>query len=537
MGQRDHLKWKGVAKRAMEDRMKKMRAAKAVVKKEREEREKIHGKELSKKDRLAEKERIKAEEEDRARVRKEMEEGDGKFQLENFPELFLGFTPYQWQRNVLKELNLKGSRVALKAANGSGKTSVIAASAILWHMLRFPGSLVISTAGVYRQVEDQLWPRMRRLVAGLGGAECGWDMYSNEVRFINGSRAIGFSTNDSGKFEGWHGQGDSENLLMVVDEAKTVPDSIFEAIERCQPSRLLVMSSPGGVSGGLYRAFTKEIDLWKTFTATAFDCPHISKVWVEEQELKWGPNHPLIRSMVHGEFMEVTGESLVLSHNVLQQCFVSPPEYEAGAKVAFCDFAAGGDENVFCMREGNEIKRLVCWRDKNTSQSIARFITEFKKEGLRQDDIYADSGGMGIPMCDVLRDAGYDVHRVNNGERAYNDDQFSNRGTEMWMNAARIIEKKEIRLMADDALFTQLTTRRLTSNHKGKLLVEPKSNMKDRGLSSPDRADAVVGAMVCGRAMFSERSGVASIYQRIKMQVDEDEACGEGHLAGSWCGA
>ena len=25
-----------------------------------------------------------------------------------------------------------------------------------------------------------------------------------------------------------------QNLMMVIDEAKTVPDSIFEAVERCQ---------------------------------------------------------------------------------------------------------------------------------------------------------------------------------------------------------------------------------------------------------------------------------------------------------------
>ena len=159
--------------------------------------------------------------------------------LENFPETFIQVTAYDWQRKVLQDLNEKESRVALKAANGSGKTSVVAASAILWHMVRFPDSLVVTTAGVWRQVEGQLWPTLRKFVGGLGQ---GWRITSNELHYANGSRAIGFSTNDPGKFEGWHRQGLTENLLMIVDEAKTVPDSIFTAIARCQPSRLLVMS-------------------------------------------------------------------------------------------------------------------------------------------------------------------------------------------------------------------------------------------------------------------------------------------------------
>ena len=58
--------------------------------------------------------------------------------LENFPELFLGLKPYEWQKRVLSDLNFKESKVAMKAANGSGKTSLVAASAVLWHMLRFP---------------------------------------------------------------------------------------------------------------------------------------------------------------------------------------------------------------------------------------------------------------------------------------------------------------------------------------------------------------------------------------------------------------
>ena len=134
--------------------------------------------------------------------------------LENFPELFLGVKPYDWQIRVLRDLNFKESRVAMKAANGSGKTAVVAAAAVLWHMIRFPESLTITTAGVWRQVEDQLWPALRGYTAKLGD---GWRVTSSEIEHQNGSRAIGFSTNDAGKFEGWHRQGASDNLMMIVD--------------------------------------------------------------------------------------------------------------------------------------------------------------------------------------------------------------------------------------------------------------------------------------------------------------------------------
>ena len=416
-------------------------------------------------------------------------------QLENFPELFLGLKAYEWQKRVLSDLNFKEARVAMKAANGSGKTSLVAASAVLWHMIRFPQSLTITTAGVWRQVEDQLWPNLRKYIANLGD---GWRVTSNELEFSNGSRAIGFSTNDAGKFEGWHRQGPTDNLLMIVDEAKTVPDSIYEAIARCQPSRLLVMSSPGGPSGAFYKAFTKEASFWKTHSVTAFDCPHIPQSWIDEQTEKWGIEHPLIRSMIYGEFMDLGSENLVIPYNTLQFCYQNPPQKRAGQRIAFCDFAAGGDENVLCIREGNEILPLKCWKERNTMDSVGRFIMEFKKSDLDPSCIYADAGGLGIPMCDALAEAGWAVNRVNNGSKAYDDRHYGNRGAEMWYESARIIEKAEAILPEDDLLIEQLTTRLGKTNSKGKLMLESKDDMKSRGINSPDRGDAVVGALTCG---------------------------------------
>jgi hypothetical protein len=414
--------------------------------------------------------------------------------LENFPQTFLGVKSYGWQQKVLCGLNPKESRVALKAANGSGKTSIIAASAVLWHMVRFPESLVVTTAGVWRQVEGQLWPTLRKYTNGLGR---GWHVTSNSIEYENGARAIGFSTNDPGKFEGWHRQGPTENLMMIVDEAKTVPNSIFTAIARCQPSRLLLMSSPGASSGAFYEAFTKQRKFWECHTVTAFDCPHLTKEWIDDQIETYGENSPLVRSMIYGEFMDDSSEGLVLNLKSLEECLQNPPEVKLGIRVAFIDFAAGGDECVFALRNGNKIMDMVCWRDRNTNNTIGKIINLVKKHDLNQDELYADEGGLGLPLCDALMDAGYDIHRVNFGARPF-DDRYGNRSAEMWHTAARAIEKQEVILPDDQTLHQQMVTRRAEVSRKGKLGLEPKDRMRARGLDSPDRADAVMGCISCG---------------------------------------
>jgi hypothetical protein len=405
----------------------------------------------------------------------------------------LGINLYDWQRKVLRDLEQRDCRVALRAANGSGKTSTVIASILIWHALVFPRSIAVTTAGVFRQVESQLWPSLRNHIAKLGGA---WEVTSGEIRYLhangNTSRIIGYSATDPGRAEGWHAEDHEYHpLLMVVDEAKTVADPLFEAISRCQPTRLLIASSPGGTSGAFYRAFTKEANMWSKHAVTAFDCPHITQAQIDEVIQRYGEKHPLTRSMIYGEFVDIGLESLVINLTQLQNCHNTPPRFRPGVRIAGVDFAAGGDQNVICISDGNKILPMIAWREKDTMAAVGRFIVEFKKAGLEANNIYADASGMGMVMCDALAESGWVVNRVNFGATAYDNNAYTNRSAEMWYGMAKKIEDAEIILPEDEDLTAQLTCRRTITNSKGKLGVESKDSMRARGIASPDRADAL----------------------------------------------
>ena len=410
-----------------------------------------------------------------------------------FASNVLGINLYDWQRKVLRDLEPRDCRVALRAANGSGKTSTVISAILIWHALVYPRSIAVTTAGVFRQVESQLWPSLRNHIAKLGGA---WEVTSGEIRYLhpngNTSRIIGYSATDPGRAEGWHAEDHEYHpLLMVVDEAKTVADPLFEAISRCQPTRLLIASSPGGTSGAFYRAFTKEANMWSKHAVTAFDCPHITQTQIDEVVQRYGEKHPLTRSMIYGEFVDIGLESLVISLTQLQNCYNTPPRFKPGVRIAGVDFAAGGDQNVICISDGNKILPMIAWREKDTMAAVGRFIVEFKKAGLEANNIYADASGMGMVMCDALAESGWVVNRVNFGATAYDNNAYTNRSAEMWYGMAKKIEDAEIILPEDEDLTAQLTCRRTITNSKGKLGVESKDSMRARGIASPDRADAL----------------------------------------------
>ena len=410
-----------------------------------------------------------------------------------FASNVLGINLYDWQRKVLRDLEPRDCRVALRAANGSGKTSTVISAILIWHALVYPRSIAVTTAGVFRQVESQLWPSLRNHIAKLGGA---WEVTSGEIRYLhpngNTSRIIGYSATDPGRAEGWHAEDHEYHpLLMVVDEAKTVADPLFEAISRCQPTRLLIASSPGGTSGAFYRAFTKEANMWQKHAVTAFDCPHITQTQIDEVVQRYGEKHPLTRSMIYGEFVDIGLESLVINLTQLQNCYNTPPRFRPGVRIAGVDFAAGGDQNVICISDGNKILPMIAWREKDTMAAVGRFIVEFKKAGLEANNIYADASGMGMVMCDALAESGWVVNRVNFGATAYDNNAYTNRSAEMWYGMAKKIEDAEIILPEDEDLTAQLTCRRTITNSKGKLGVESKDSMRARGIASPDRADAL----------------------------------------------
>jgi hypothetical protein len=400
----------------------------------------------------------------------------------------LGIKSYNWAEKVFADLDKRGAAVVVKAANGSGKTQFLAAPAVLWHASVFPRSLAIVTSGTFRQVREQLFPAIHM----HAGKFRGWTFNDTEITAPNGSRIIGFSTDEAGRFEGWH----SENLLIVLDEAKTIPDAIFEAVERCQPTRLLLLSSPGGCSGFFYAAFNARRKFFRQHTVTAAQCPHISPAWIAEQIEKYGEHHPLVRSMVYGEFMSFGSDGAVIPLAFVERCLATPPPFRDDGQVqAFADFAAGGDENVLAVRRGNRVGIVAAWREVDTMKAIGRFIRHFREQGLRPDQIAADEGGLGKPICDRMAESGWTIRRVNNGSPARDTEHYTNKAAEIWFEGRTIIERQQIILPDDKELIAQLTTRLGWPDSKGRLQLEPKQDMRSRGLPSPDRADALLGAM------------------------------------------
>ena len=409
---------------------------------------------------------------------------------------------YDWQQDVLFDLERPG-QVALRCPNEAGKTAHIAASAVLWHMSCFPGSITVATSGSWRQVKHQLVPALNR--HGGKPAFRQWTFREESITAPNGSKFLAFSTNDPGKFEGFHNMAEIEvepgvferpPLFILVDEAKTVDQQIYEAVDRCRPDRLLLMSSPGGSMGEFCNAFGRNRAQYRCHAVGLKDCPHIDRAKIAKLIAKYGEGHPFILSSVHGQFADDPDSGHVVTSTQVEACTRLGLQWLAGERHAFLDFAAGGDENVIALREGNRVTLPACWRETNTMAACGEFIRWFRKLGLQDWMISGDGGGLGRVMLDRLAELGWNINRVDNGGKANEPEAYADRGSEIWGEGARQIESGQIILPNDPDLIAQLTSRQWEDRTSdGKLKLVSKKKMKAAGLPSPDRADGVMGCL------------------------------------------
>jgi hypothetical protein len=147
----------------------------------------------------------------------------------------------------------------------------------------------------------------------------------------------------------------------------------------------------------------------------------------------------------------------------------------------------GDDRSVICKREGLWCRPLtvIDHMDNMTfAGMLAREIDEFNP-----DAVFIDSG-RGEGVIDRVRQLGYSVMEINFGGRAIESNRYVNRRTEMWDKLREWIEAGGA-IPNDTNLKSELAAPSYSFNAAGLVLLEPKEKLKERGLRSPDLADAL----------------------------------------------
>ena len=449
----------------------------------------------------------------------------------------LNVSLWEKQEEVLAALP-DNQRVAVKSGNGLGKGFSVAV-AVLWYLHCHEPAIVLSTAPTFRQVRHILWRQIRRLYCSNRGVLAG-KMLDTRWELAEDRYAMGLSAESADEFQGFH----SPNMFIVVDEAEGVSDEIYEAIEAVMTSsepRLLLIGNPTTVSGAFHRAFHQERGLYKTITISALESPNVkegkikvpgltSSKWVEERKETWGEENPIYRARVLGEFPDQAEDTLIRlsdieaatkdkavkdqsdSNNAGTQI---PQEDEVDASVAVTHGSSeepvahetepevvlavdvarfGSDRSVILRRRGNRVEEIRTFQGLDTMQLAGWVISAIDES--QPSRICVDEIGIGAGVVDRLKEQGFPVQGINVARRAGQETLFANLRAEGYWRLRELFSSAQISIPKDNQLMGELAAMGYSYDSQGRILIESKDSMRQRGLPSPDKADALMPAFL-----------------------------------------
>jgi len=434
---------------------------------------------------------------------------------------YLGEDVWSKQVEILESLR-DHKRTAVPACHAPGKSHIAARAIAWWVAVHPPGSVrVVTTATTFRQVKAILWPHIRRVVAA---GDLPGEVFTTEWKINGEIVADGFSPaeHNESAVQGIH----AENLLVVVDEAGGISNTIGQALEALMTgghTRLLLLGNPPTDNVGSWFERACSSDLYNVIPIPAAATPNftgeavgpwsrnlVDQQWVDDVTRAFGEDSPFVQARVHARFPRTTS-SAVIPIDWIEQAMGL--ESDAGPIRLGVDVAAdGGDEFVIARTHGMTASIVHASRANTSPVEVAGRVLEaiadaeriHAEQGTREPvRVKIDAIGIGWGVAGLLDDWGREgrhnaeIVPVNVAQAAHDRDRFANQRAEMWWAAREVLQPDEggvqdWALDIDHASMMQLAAPSYRSNSTGRLQIESKADMSKRGIGSPDRAEALL---------------------------------------------
>jgi len=423
--------------------------------------------------------------------------------------------PDKWQEEVLVEIgsavldrNFDGInpvdpiQEAVSSGHGIGK-SAITSWLILWLMSTRPHCKGVVTANTGDQLKTKTWGELGKwkklCITGhwfeWNNAKGSMNLY--HLKFPESWRVDAQTCREenSESFAGLHAA--NSTPFYIFDEASAVPDKIWEVAEGGKTDgepHHYVFGNPTRNTGKFHECFNAQKHRWTTHQIDSRTARMTNKKKIEAWRQDWGEDSDFFRVRVLGRFPKASDMQFIPLDVVTEAAGRRTLYLPDDPLICGVDVARGGDDNnMVQFRRGfdaysEKTYKIPGEKTRDSMQLISKLCDIFDRH--RPHVIFIDETGLGGPIADRLKQLGYHVIGVNFGAKATNEKLYNNRASEMWAKMRQWLFdggciKENAELEAD------LTNRMYDHNDRNQLVLERKKDMKKRGLSSPDWADAL----------------------------------------------
>jgi hypothetical protein len=416
------------------------------------------------------------------------EEGPDKWQIEVMERLGESLRAGVSMEDALPTL------IAVASGHGIGKTACIA-WILIWFLSTRDHPQVVVTAGKKEQLMGKTW---RELAKWLKMAYNGhWFVWSatkiEHVLFPEtwNAQAIAWSKHAPENFAGTH----EKHVLVIFDEASAIDDVIWEVTDGAMttPGAIwIAFGNPTKNSGRFFDCFNKLRKMWITMQVDSRTAKKANRRLLDSWVETYGEDSDFVKVRIRGVF-PAAGDLQFIGNDIVQAAMereVPDRLFKKYGKVLAVDVARhGSDQTVFCKRQGRKVFPFRRLRIKDLMK-IAALVAE-EINDWQPDAVFIDATGMGWGVVDRLHQMGYtQVIGIQTGEKAFAENRYFNRRAELW-GAMKDFIASGAQLPDDRELETDLTGIEYGFDGKQRYVLETKEDMKERGLDSPDSADAL----------------------------------------------
>mgnify|MGYP001563858367 CR=1 FL=1 len=393
-------------------------------------------------------------------------------------------------------------KVGLSVMSGhlAGKDAFCALT-ILWFLYCFPFPKILCTAPTGHQLKDVLWSEVNKWLRKSKIKDA--ITWQAEKIFLTEQlgrewfavpRTANPKASAEEQAETLAGV-NAEYKLMIADEASGIPDPVFLPLEggltgKCNVAILIF--NPTRAKGYAIDSQTKDRARWAALRWNAEESELTNKDAIKAFEQKYGRDSNFYRIRVLG-LPPKTEKDTLIPWEWVEECIERDDlvALDTDPVVIGLDVGAGGDTSILLRRQGPlvfpvegietpESEKLTGW--------ALRRLAMYEPELTMVDTI-----GVGWGIEGNLRArSNRSIIGVNVAEAAPDDERFSRLRDELWWRVRTAFEQRAISIPRDDELIGELTSIKWTDETTdGRIKVESKKDMKRRGLSSPNKADAL----------------------------------------------
>lgn len=432
-----------------------------------------------------------------------------KYALYNWPDLELRqwqVEDYQQIAGKLKDNPYQPVMSAIASGHGIGKGCD---GAVLAHWAISTREMTrgVVTANTDTQLRTKTWPELAKWHSLARNAH--WfvctatALYHPDYEKNWRIDAIPWSEHNTEAFAGLHNKG--HRIIMWFDEASGIHDKIWEVSEGATTDEgteiiWAVRGNPTRTTGRFRDCFGRLAHRWMNRSIDARTVEGTNKALFERWAQDYGEDSDFFRVRVKGMFPRASSMQFIDSEIVAEAMRRDAIGGIRDPLVMGIDIARGGDDNlVICYRRGLDAKSIpwiiIPGSETRDSERVIAKICDLVLNADRfrkPDAVFVDATGIGGPITDRLRTIMGDAAQVYavTFSNSSPDPKLANMRAYIW---SRLRDRLRIGLALpnDPDLERELTSVEFSHDKRDRVLLDSKEYMKDHGLPSPDRADAL----------------------------------------------